>query len=113
MSTLRSTTKSPLSLVRLALLVGREGLDPYSARRSRHDFTQPQLFAILVLRRFLRMDFRGICQALSDWSDLRAALTLRKVPHWTTLQKAEARLVKRGLTTGCSALWDVADASAA
>jgi len=32
---------------------------------SRHDFTQHQLFAILVLRLFLKKDYRGISICLS------------------------------------------------
>jgi hypothetical protein len=101
MSTSRTTTKSPVALVRMALKVARNSLEPYSSPRSRHDFTQPQLFAILVLRRFFKTDYRGIMHYLHDFTDLRKTLRLTKVPHWTTLQKAEARLLKKGLLTAC------------
>ena len=106
-------TKSPVALAREALAVGQRALDRYSSLRSRHDFTQPQLFAILVLRQFFRTDYRGVAQLLDDLSDLREVLELKKVPHFTTLQKAEGRLRKKGLSTPCSTLCSSARAEAA
>lgn len=58
-------------------------------------FTQPQLFACLVLKTFLKVDYRGVAAHLAEHSDLRTALGLRVVPHFTTLQKASRRLLKR------------------
>jgi len=95
----RAMTKSPVALAREALAVGRSALEPYSSRRSRHDFTQPQLFAILVLREFFRTDYRGVAELLKDLADLREVLELEKVPHFTTIQKAHERLRKKGLLT--------------
>ena len=98
----RSMTKSPVALARQALAVGRRALPRYSSRRSRHDFTCPQLFAILVLRQFFRTDYRGAVALLEDFGELREALGLEKVPHFTTLQKAAERLEKKGLPPRCS-----------
>jgi len=95
----RSMTRSPLALVREAYRVGQEALPVYSSQRSRHDFTQAQLFAILALRQFFRTDYRGIVQMLADFSEVRRELKLTKLPHFTTLQKAEQRLVKKGVLT--------------
>ena len=86
-------TKSAVCLAREALAVGRRSLPPYACRRSRHDFTQPQLFALLVLRQFLRTDYRGLTTLLAEWSDLRHVLGLRKVPHYSTLCYAARRLL--------------------
>jgi len=91
-------TKSPVALAQEALALAQQALDPYSSARSRHDFTQHQLFAILALRQFFRTDYRGVAQLLEDLSDLRGVLMLKKVPHFTTLQKAEQRLRKKGLS---------------
>jgi hypothetical protein len=99
---IRSTTKSTLALVAVALEIARRGLASYSCPKSRHDFTQAQLFAILVLRQFLRADYRKMTSMLTEWSDLRQALGLAKVPHFTTLQKAEDRLLKK---TPSAASW--------
>lgn len=92
----RAMTKSPVALAQEALALAQQALDPYSCANSRHDFTQPQLFAIAVLRQFFRTDYRGVVQLLKDFSDLRQVLGLKKVPHFTTVQKAENRLEKRG-----------------
>ena len=91
----RRMTKSPVALARQALALGQHSLPAYSSRRSRKDFTCAQLFAILVLRQFLKTDYRGMEQMLADFSDLQRVLQLKKVPHFTTLQKAEARLLKK------------------
>jgi hypothetical protein len=88
-------TKSPLALARAALAAARRALPEYSGKFSKHDFTQHQLFAILVLREFFKTDYRGIAELLSDWSDLRAALGLTKVPHYSTLAKAFQRLLEK------------------
>lgn len=77
----------------MALDVGTRTLPPYSHRCSRKDFTQPQLFACLVLRQFFRTDYRGIVAILDDWPTLRQELGLAKVPHFTTLQKVERKLL--------------------
>ena len=102
MSSFRTMTRSPVALAREALLVAQDALAPYSSPRSRHDFTQAQLFSILVLREFFKTDYRGMVQLLEDFSDLRGVLGLKKVPHFTTLQKAQQRLGKRGLSSLCS-----------
>jgi hypothetical protein len=92
----RCTTKSNLALAGMALEIAQRSLAPYSCLKSRHDFTQAQLFTMVILRQFLRLDYRRMSQTLAEWSDLRAALGLQKVPHFTTLQKAEQRLLKKG-----------------
>ena len=94
-----SMTKSPVALATAALWTADRVLPAYYSRNSRHTYTQPQIFAILTLRSFFRTDYRGICDILRDFSDLREVLHLPRVPHFTTLQKAEARLLKKGLLT--------------
>jgi hypothetical protein len=95
MKTTRCMTKSPLALAREALAVAAEVLPAYSSKYSRRDFTQHQLFALLALRAFLRTDYRGLEELLHDWSDLRQALGLAKVPDHSTLQKAAGRLLEK------------------
>jgi hypothetical protein len=95
MQTKRLMTKSPLRLAKTALATARQALSPYSSKFSRKDFTQHQLFALLVLREFLKQDYRGLEQLLHDWSDLRQTLGLAKVPDHSTLQKAAQRLLEK------------------
>ncbi|MCH8748713.1 IS5 family transposase [Patescibacteria group bacterium] len=89
------TSKSPKQTARVAYLAAKEALPPYSHQCSPHKFTQPQLVACLVLKEFFATDYRGITAILEDSSDLRKVLGLKTVPHYTTLQKAAARLLKK------------------
>jgi hypothetical protein len=88
------TSKSPRKVAMVALAAGKEAFSDYSHKYSPHKFTQPQLFACLVLKEFEKKDYRGMAQLLEDWSDLREVLGLKTVPHYTTLQKASRRLLK-------------------
>jgi hypothetical protein len=93
---MRSLTKSPLAFAKTALAAAKAELPPYSHPKSPHKYTQQQLFAILALKDFLRTDYRGIIKMLSEWSDLRKALGLVKLPHYSTLCYAEQRMLKKG-----------------
>ena len=93
METTRAMTKSAVRLARTALTVGQEALPRYSGPHSRHDFTQPQLFALLAVKQMLRLDYRGVVTLLAEWDELRRALGLRKVPHYSTLCYAAHRLL--------------------
>ena len=91
-------TQSPLAFTQKALEVARAALPAYSSKFSKKDFTWHQHVALLALKAFLKTDYRGVAAFLRDWSDLRHALGLTKVPHYTTLQKAATRLKKKTST---------------
>ena len=101
---MRRMAKSALRVAREALAVGRSALPPYGSRFSRHDFTQPQLFSLLVLKQFLRTDYRGLVALVAEWRELRAALGLGKVPHYSTLAHAAHRLLVGAEKGGPSAV---------
>jgi Transposase DDE domain len=86
-------SKSPIQVGLEALAIGQRCLRPYAHKFSPHTYTQPQLFACLVLKTFFRTDYRGISELLCDFTDLQDALELKFVPHFTTLQKASTRLL--------------------
>lgn len=90
-------TKSPIALAKEALKVANAALPAYSHPNSPQKFTQAQLFVILALRQFFKTDYRGMVVMLKDFSDLKKALGLKKVPHYSTLCYAEKRLLKKGL----------------
>ena len=96
-------TKSPRAVAREALRLAQDALPPYSAPRSRKDFTQHQLFAILALKTFLKTDYRGVVEHLKDCSDLRRDLGLEEVPHYSTLCYAAGRIKKGRRCCSCSA----------
>jgi hypothetical protein len=87
------TSKSPRTVALEALAAAEAALPAYSHPCSPKKFTQPQLFACLVLKAFFRTDYRGVVAILADCSDLVSALGLKCVPHFTTLQKACERLL--------------------
>jgi hypothetical protein len=78
------------------------GLPAYSSARSRKDFTQHQLFAILALKTFFKTDYRGVVQLFKDFADLQQDLQLDKVPHYSTLCYAAQRLLKKGRSSASS-----------
>jgi hypothetical protein len=94
-------TKSPLVLAKLAFHTAQQTLPPYSDLRSRHDFTQAQIFALLVLRQFFKTDYRGMIRILQDTPKIQEALGLTKLPHFTTLQKAHQRMLKKTSSRDC------------
>jgi hypothetical protein len=95
-------TKSPRAVAQEALRVAQESLPPYSAVTSRKDFTQHQLFAVLALKTFLKVDYRGVVAVLKDFAELRDDLGLKKVPHYSTVCYAEGRLLKGGASSTSS-----------
>lgn len=94
-------TKSPMQLARVAMEVGDDAMERYSCARSRHDFTQAQLFAILALKEFFREDYRGIIELLGEFTELRQTLELSKLPHYSTLCVAHRRILKKAALRDC------------
>jgi hypothetical protein len=90
------TTKNPIAFARAALAAGKMGLAEYSHRKSPHKYTQPQLFAMLALKQFFKLDYRGVVEYIAEWPKLRKVLELKSVPNYSTLCYAERRLLKKG-----------------
>jgi len=80
-----------VKIARLTLRAAGKCVAPYSARTSRHDFTQAQLIACLVLRAVTKSTYREICEMLTLMPALREAIGIDKAPHFTTLQKFMAK----------------------
>ena len=97
-------TKSPRAVAQEALRLAQDALPSYSSVKSRKDFTQHQLFAVLALKTFFKTDYRGVAQLLADFSDLRTDLALTKVPHYSTLCYAASRLLKKGRSFSSSSV---------
>jgi hypothetical protein len=72
--------------------VGRAVLPSYRTRFSKHQFTQPQLLAILCLLRYEDWTFREAEVRLGEHGELRQALGLSRVPDFTTLYRFLQRL---------------------
>ena len=74
--------------------VARQALPLYAPTDSSKVYTQPQLFAGLVLKTFFTTDYRGLSAQVQDHSDLRTLLGLKTVPHFTTLPKVSKRWLR-------------------
>ncbi len=90
------TSKSPKAVLVTAWQVGRNQLRSYAHRYSPKKCTQPQLFACLVLKECLRLDYRKLSALLQDTPELARVIELEGVPHFTTFHfhKAARRLLR-------------------
>jgi hypothetical protein len=87
------TSKSPRRVLVTAWMVAKATMPAYCHRFSPKTYTQHQFFACLVLKTFLRLDYRGLAAFLKDCPSLCAAIELEKVPHCTAFQKTAKRLL--------------------
>ena len=67
-------------------------LNKYSSHFSKHDFTQPALFTLLAVKIYTRSTYRQITDLLELSDTIQKYLHLKKIPHYTTLQKFFQRL---------------------
>lgn len=81
-----------LPFARVALQVATAVLPPYRSRFSKHQFSQPQLLAVLCLMRYEDWTFRETEVRLREHRELRRALRLPSVPDHTTLYRFLKRL---------------------
>ena len=81
-----------LPFARIAVQVAKGVLPRYRSRFSKHQFTQPQLLAILCLMRYADWTFREAEVLLGEHRELRQALGLSRVPDFTTRYRFLQRL---------------------
>ena len=82
----------------VALDVAQTTVPRYRTAFSKHQFTQPQLLAVLCLMRYEDWTFREAEVRLAEHSELRRALGLRSVPDYTTLYRFLRRLDEAAIT---------------
>src|SRR6202048_1434302 len=74
-----------LPFARVALQVATQVLPPSPTCFSKHQFTQPQLLAVLCLMRYEDWTFREAEVRLGEHRELRQVLGLVSVPDFTTV----------------------------
>jgi hypothetical protein len=86
----------PSRYVRMARImmqiIKRARIPPYLHRRSNHVYTTWQHLILLVLRQYECKSYRRFVEFLQEAFGVGEFLGLSKIPHYTTLQKAAARL---------------------
>jgi hypothetical protein len=75
-----------VKIVKLALRLARRHLIDYSHKKSPQKFTQPQVFACLILKAHLGQTYRKTEELLILMPGVREAIGLEEVPRFTTLQ---------------------------
>ena len=83
---------------RVALDVATATVPRYRTVFSKHQFTQPQLLAILCLMRYEDWTYREAEVRLAEHGELRRALKLGSVPDSTTLYRFLRRLDETAIT---------------
>ena len=81
----------------LALKIATAVLPRYRTRFSKHQFTQPQLLAILCLMRYEDWTFREAEVRLNEHAELRRALGLVQVPDHSTMCRFLSRLPEEAI----------------
>jgi hypothetical protein len=67
------------------------------SRYANHLYTDHQHVVLLALRQHFRKSYRDFCDEVEVCTSLLEELELKKVPHWTTLQKFSKRADTRRL----------------
>src|ERR1700690_3394928 len=91
-----TTCKSPRRVMRWAWGLAKLFLPDYASEFSRKDFTQPHLFACLVVREHQKKSYRGAEALLEDCLDWWADIGLPRTPDHNPLGRAFSRLIKPG-----------------
>lgn len=89
------SSKSPLKVLQVAYRLALKSLPEYSHRFSPKKYSQAQLFGCLVLKMFFKTDYRGLEAILRDSPNLCSAMGMKEAPHYTTVQKAQQRMLKK------------------
>ncbi|MEM3064873.1 MAG: IS5 family transposase [Candidatus Nitrosotenuis sp.] len=76
----------------LMRIIKRARIPPYLHRKSNHVYTVWQHLVLLVLRQYERKSYRRFVEFLQEAFGVGEFLGLSRIPHYTTLQKAAARL---------------------
>ena len=75
-----TTSKSPRRVLWVAYEAACRALPAHRHRFSPKMFNQPQLLACLVLKEFLRLDYREFAAHLADQPDLARLTDVKAVP---------------------------------
>jgi hypothetical protein len=73
-------------------ILRKMGVPLYLHPRSKHTFSVHQHCMMLVLRQYCSTSYEGFVEWLAASSNVASWLGLRTAPHFTTLQKAAARI---------------------
>jgi transposase len=70
----------------------------FSCKKSPKKYTQHQHIILLGLKKYLKTDYRTITDLLREMPEIREQIDLKKIPHFTTLQKFFTRIGDLAIT---------------
>ncbi|MHB8602581.1 MAG: hypothetical protein ACYC6W_10160 [Nitrosotalea sp.] len=73
-------------------IIKKARVPPYLHRKSNHVYSVWQHLMLLTLRQYESKSYRRFVEFLQESFGMMQYLGLSKIPHYTTLQKASARL---------------------
>ena len=73
------------NVAKAAIRVAERSFPPYAHPKSPQLFRLPQLVACIVMKTWLRQDYRGFVELLDISPRLREILGMERVPHYSTL----------------------------
>ncbi|QLC49345.1 IS5 family transposase [Methanolobus zinderi] len=71
---------------------GNSHLEIYSCKYSKRKYTQHQLMALVLLKEYLKTDYRSIVELIQLMNPVKSRIGLKQVPHYTTLHKFVRRI---------------------
>lgn len=81
-----------LQFTEACMQLATEQVPLYSSKFSKRTFTQPQLLTLYCLKLKLGATYRELIDWLGEMPRIRKALGVKRLPHFTTVQKAFQRL---------------------
>jgi len=84
-------------VVRMSKILRRARYPLRGSKYANHIYTDHQHVVLLALRQYMGESYRGFCDMMEVCTPLLEEIGLRRVPHWTTLQKFSARADMRRL----------------
>lgn len=71
---------------------GNSHLEIYSCKYSKRTYTQHQLLTLVLLKEYLKTDYRSIVELVELMDPVRSRIGLKQVSHYTTLHKFVRRI---------------------
>ena len=81
------TTNNFLKFIEYTYKYAKISLNKYSSYFSNHLYTQPALFTILAIKIYTRSTYRQITDLLGLSDKIKKYLKIKRIPHFTTIQK--------------------------
>ena len=71
---------------------GNSHLEIYSCKYSKRKYTQHQLMALVLLKEYLKTDYRSIVKLVQLMNPVKSRIGLKQVPHYTTIHNFIKRI---------------------